>query len=65
MAIVPVTRKRGKMAPYGGKGGVLHLSYLRYEFDDPNFFFRFYHEHIINFTPAWEVSANSHFQNNY
>ena len=38
MAIVPVSRKRVKMAPYGGKSGILHLSYLRSEFGDPNFF---------------------------
>jgi hypothetical protein len=40
------------MAPYGGKGGILHLSYPRNEFGDPNFFFCFYSEHIINFTPG-------------
>jgi hypothetical protein len=38
--IVPVTRKRVKMAPYGGKGGILHL---------PTSFFCFYYEHIINY----------------
>ena len=38
------------MAPYGGKGGILHLSYLRSEFGDPNFFSVFtIYEHIINF----------------
>ena len=57
-----VTRKRVKMAPYGGKGGILHLSYLRNEFGYPNFFSVFtraYHK-----LHPWKVSANSHFQNN-
>jgi hypothetical protein len=40
------------MAPYGGKGGILHLSYLRNEFGDSKFFFCFCYEHIINFTPG-------------
>ena len=44
IVIVPVTRKRFKMAPYGG------LSHLWNEFGDPQLFFCFYYEHIINFS---------------
>ena len=41
IAIVPVTRKRVKMATYWGKRGILHFSYLLNEFGDSNFFFLF------------------------
>jgi hypothetical protein len=48
------------MAPYRGKGGILHLSYLRNEFGDPNFFPVFtmgmFHKLHI-----WELSAHSQF----
>ena len=45
--LVPVTRKRVKMAPYRGKGvTILHLSYLENEFGDTNFFFCVYYEHF-------------------
>ena len=41
------------MAQFGGKGRILHLSYLLNEFGDPNFFsFFFYYVLIIKFTPG-------------
>jgi hypothetical protein len=38
------------MAPYWGKDGIVHMSYLLHEFSDPNSFFCFYYDHITNFT---------------
>jgi hypothetical protein len=52
------------MAPYWGKGGILWLSYFFNEFGDPDFFVWFYFKYIDKLH-AWEVSAHSHFGNNY
>jgi hypothetical protein len=53
------------MAPCGGKGGILHLSYLWNELGDPIFFFCMFLLWAFHKLHPWDVSANSHFQSNY
>ncbi len=50
--IVSVTLKKAKMAQFGGKGRILHVSYLLNEFGDPNFFSFFVLYAYHKFTPG-------------
>ena len=51
--IVSVSLKNVKMAPFWGKVGILHLSYLVKEFGDPKFYVSFsYTVYIIKFIPG-------------
>lgn len=38
IVIVSVTRQKAKIVPFGGMGGILHITYILNEFDDLNFF---------------------------
>ena len=56
MVIVSVTRRKTKITPFGGKGGILHLSYPLNKLDDPFFYYGYTYQ-----TLNLEDSASFHF----